>query len=189
MVLGWEGRIKAHNRVFGTTLDAIVQNTVCDITLLCRPPARDLEIARVLVPVSNIKYALLSLKTAVALVKDKSTRIVLFHATYHDDLAGIKKKYVDELQKYAKEIDPKRFQVIIKKTNRMEEAIFAEAQNHDLIIMGAPEEGLVRRALFGDIPVNIAQKIDAPLILTKRYDGNVKSWFQKFFGSRKTMLE
>ena len=71
----------------------------------------------------------------------------------------------------------------------MEDAIFEEAQNHDLIIMGAPEEGLVRRALFGDIPVNIAQKIDAPLILTKRYDGNVKSWFQKFFGSRKTMLE
>ena len=189
MVLGWEGRIKAHNRVFGTTLDEIVQNTVCDITLLCRPPARDLEISRVIVPVSNIKYALLSLKTAAALVKDKGTQIVLFHATYHDDLEGIKKKYIDELQKYAKEIDPERYQVIIKKTNRMEDAIFEEAQKHDLIIMGAPEEGLVRRALFGDIPVNIAQRIDAPLILTKRYDGNVKSWFQKFFVSRKTMLE
>jgi len=58
-----------------------------------------------------------------------------------------------------------------------------------LIIMGAPEEGLVRRALFGDLPVQIARETEGPLILTKKYTGDVKSWFQKFFGSRKTMLD
>jgi hypothetical protein len=65
----------------------------------------------------------------------------------------------------------------------------AEAQHYDLIIMGAPEEGLVRRALFGDLPAYIARELDTPLILTKKYTGHVKSWFQKFFGTRKTMLD
>ena len=55
--------------------------------------------------------------------------------------------------------------------------------------MGAPEEGLVQRALFGDVPVRIAQETEVPLILTKKYSGHVKSWFQKFFGSRKTILD
>jgi len=55
--------------------------------------------------------------------------------------------------------------------------------------MGAPEGGLVRRAFFGDLPFYIARETDVPIILTKRYTGHVKSWFQEFFGSRKTMLD
>ena len=78
---------------------------------------------------------------------------------------------------------------MVKRTGRIGEAILAETQHHDLIIMGAPEEGLVRRALFGDLPVQIARETGGPLILTKKYTGDVKSWFQKFFGSRKTTLD
>jgi len=189
MVLGWEGEKSAQNRVFGTIIDEIILNTVCDIALVCRPPARDAEIKRVLIPVSSIKYALLSLKIAEALIKDKNMPIVLFHATHHDDIRGIKEKYEAELKKHDDEIDPERYQVMVRKTHRFVEAIQDETSNHDMIIMGAPQEGLVRRALFGDVPVEIARKIEAPIILTKKYDGHVKSWFQKFFGSRKTMME
>ena len=44
-------------------------------------------------------------------------------------------------------------------------------------------------AVFGDMPEKIARELDGPLILTKRYTGHVRSWFQKFFGARKTMLD
>jgi amino acid transporter/nucleotide-binding universal stress UspA family protein len=188
MVLGWEGKKPAHDRVFGTITDEIILNTVCDIALVCRSPA-DKEIKRILIPVSSIKYAILSLKIAEAILKQDSTPIVLFHATYQDDVFGVEKRYREELQKLKEEIDPDRYNVVIKKTQNVTEAILSEKQHHDLIIMGAPEEGLVRRALFGDLPVQIARETDVPIILTKKYTGHVKSWFQKFFGSRKTMLE
>jgi len=188
MVLGWEGERPAHDRVFGTKLDEIILNTVCDIAMVCRAPSPDKKIERILVPVSSIKYALLSLKIAEVLPEDIDVPIVLFHATQHDDLKEIRLRYQEELVKVSNEIDPKKFKLVLRKTNRIEEAILEETKKHDLIIMGAPEEGLVRRALFGDLPVKIAQSIDGPLILTKHYTGHVKSWFQKFFGSRKTML-
>jgi amino acid transporter/nucleotide-binding universal stress UspA family protein len=188
MVLGWEGKRPAHDRVFGTITDEIILNTVCDIALVCRSPANK-EINRILIPVSSIKYALLSLKIAEAILKQNSTPIVLFHATYQDDLIGAEQKYREELQKLKEEIDPNRYQIVIKKTQNVTGAILSETRHHDLIIMGAPEEGLVRRALFGDLPVQVARETDVPIILTKKYTGHVKSWFQKFFGSRKTMLE
>jgi nucleotide-binding universal stress UspA family protein len=188
MVLGWEGERPAHDRVFGTITDEIILNTVCDIALVCRSPA-DREINRILIPVSSIKYAILSLKIAEAILKQNSTPIVLFHATYQEDMAGVEQRYREELQKLEEEIDPDRYKIVIKKTQKVTEAILSETQHHDLIIMGAPEEGLVRRALFGDLPVQIARETDVPIILTKRYTGHVKSWFQKFFGSRKTMLD
>jgi nucleotide-binding universal stress UspA family protein len=188
MVLGWEGERAAHNRVFGTITDEIILNTVCDIAMVCRSPA-DKEIDRILIPVSSIKYAVLSLKIAEAILRENGTPIVLFHATHQDDELAVEQKYEEELQKLKSEINPVRYKIVVKKTQNVAEALLAEIQHHDLIVMGAPEEGLVRRALFGDLPVEIARETDVPIILTKRYTGHVKSWFQKFFGSRKTMLE
>ncbi len=188
MVLGWEGKRPAHDRVFGTITDEIILNTVCDIALVCRSPA-DREINRILIPVSSIKYAILSLKIAEAILRQNSRPIVLFHATYQDEVTGVEQKYREELQKFKEEIDPDRYKIVIKKTKNVTGAILSETQHHDLIIMGAPEEGLVRRALFGDLPVQIARETSVPIILTKRYTGHIKSWFQKFFGSRKTMLD
>lgn len=189
MVLGWEGEKSVHDRVFGTIIDEIILNTVCDIALVCRPPDGDAELRRVLIPVSSIKYALLSLKIAEALLKDKDLPIVLFHVTQHDDIRSVQLKYEEELKKHTEEIDPARYKIEIRKTDHFVEAILEETTKHDMIIMGAPQEGLVRRALFGDVPVEIARNSNAPIILTKKYDGHVKSWFQKFFGSRKTMLD
>ena len=189
MVLGWEGEIPARDRVFGTILDEIIQNTVCDIAMVCRAPQQDVAVKRVLIPVSNLRYAQLSLKVAEAVMPDPQMPIALFHATYHDDMKGIRSKIQEELEKLAGPIHPERYNIIVHKTHRIAEAILEEAQHHDMIIMGAPEEGLVRRAVFGDLPALVARSIEGPLILTKRYTGHVKSWFQKFFGARKTMLD
>jgi amino acid transporter/nucleotide-binding universal stress UspA family protein len=189
MILGWEGEIPSRDRVFGTILDEIIQNTVCDIAMLCRAPSQDTPAERVLIPVSNVRYAVLSLKVAEALKPDAETPIVLFHATHHDDMSGMRKKLQDDLNKLAGTITPERYEIIIRKTHRITEAVLEEARRHDMIIMGAPEEGLVHRAIFGDMPEMIARELDGPLILTKRYTGNVRSWFQKFFGARKTILD
>ncbi len=189
VVLGWEGDIPARNRVFGTIMDEVILNTTCDIAMVCKPPSYEAAIERILIPVSNINYALLSLKIAEALTSENKTPITLFHAANSDDTEAIKQKFLENLQKKKDEIDPSRYEVIIKNSQWVAESIMAEAQQYDLIIMGAPEEGLVRRALFGDLPAYVAQELDTPLILTKKYTGHVKSWFQKFFGTRKTMLD
>jgi nucleotide-binding universal stress UspA family protein len=189
MILGWEGEKSAYDRVFGTKLDEIILNTVCDLALVCRAPAAQAKIARVLIPVSSIKYAILSLKMAEALRPGSDTPIILFHATLQEDLEEIERRYRSDLLKLKDEIVPERYEILVKKTSNVVESILSEVQHQDFVIMGAPEEGLVRRALFGDIPVQIARETKVPLILTKRYTGHVKSWFQKFFGSRKTMLD
>jgi nucleotide-binding universal stress UspA family protein len=120
---------------------------------------------------------------------ENDTPIVLYHATHRSDVFPIEKRFREDLEKLKNEVDPALYDVVIKYTHNFAEAILAEIQRNDLVIMGAPEEGLVRRAFFGDLPLHIAKQTDVPIILTKRYTGHVKSWFQKFFGSRKTMLD
>ena len=68
-------------------------------------------------------------------------------------------------------------------------AIFEDGETEgDLLVIGASEEGLVRRAFFGDIPESIAGSVDGPVILVKPYVGHVKSWFQQLFGSRRPQM-
>jgi amino acid transporter/nucleotide-binding universal stress UspA family protein len=188
MVLGWEGERAVSDRVFGTITDEIILNTVCDIAMVCRSPA-DKEIQRVMIPVASIKYAVLSFKIAEALLAHNDTPILLFHATHQEDVEPIRRRFLDDLEKLNNEIDPSRYKIIIRQTDNFAEAIISEIQNNDMVIMGAPEEGLVRRAFFGDLPLHIVRETDVPVILTKRYTGHVKSWFQKFFGTRKTILD
>jgi nucleotide-binding universal stress UspA family protein/uncharacterized membrane protein len=189
MILGWEGAQAARNRVFGTKLDEILLNTICDIALVCKSQANDAEIKKVLIPVSSIKFAILSLKIAEDMFPEKDVLLVLFHATPYDDLSERREKFAADLKKFSDKITPERFQLVFRKTYSASKAIFEEAPNYDMIIMGAPEEGLLKRALFGDLPNLIAKELDVPIILTKKYHGHVKSWFQKFFGTRKTMLD
>ena len=142
-----------------------------------------------MIPVASIKYAILSLKIAEAILKQNDTPIVLFHATHQMDVAFIEQRFREDLEKVKHEVDPVRYKIVVQNTDNFAQAILTEIQHNDLVIMGAPEEGLVRRAFFGDLPLYIARETDVPIILTKRYTGHVKSWFQKFFGSRKTMLD
>jgi hypothetical protein len=67
-------------------------------------------------------------------------------------------------------------------------AILTEIQRNDLVIMGAAAEGVVKRAMFGEVPENVARMTENPLLITKPYSGHIRTWFQKFFGSRKSVL-
>ncbi|MFH1945547.1 MAG: amino acid permease [Acidobacteriota bacterium] len=189
MILGWEGKISAHNRVFGTILDEIILNTTTDIAMICKPPAEAFAIDRILIPVSTIRYAVLSFQMAEALTSGSAIPIALLHITSTDNSAEIHQKFEEELRKRGKELNTERYEIIIKKADSVADAVMNETREKDLIIMGSPEEGLVRRALFGDFPAIVAKNLNIPLILTKKYHGHFKTWFQKFFGSRKTMLD
>ena len=67
-------------------------------------------------------------------------------------------------------------------------AIMLEKKEGDLLVVGASEEGLVRRAFFGDLPEALAEEIGDPVILVKRFPGHVKSWLQQLLGSRRPQI-
>ncbi|MHC4781004.1 MAG: universal stress protein, partial [Planctomycetota bacterium] len=81
-----------------------------------------------------------------------------------------------------------RFTVKAVKARNPGGAILMERKIDDLLVLGASEEGLFRRAFFGDVPESIASEVDGPVILVKPYVGRVKSWFQQLFGSRRPQI-
>ncbi|MBU1877565.1 MAG: TIGR00341 family protein, partial [Chloroflexi bacterium] len=57
--------------------------------------------------------------------------------------------------------------------------IVQEAEHHDAVILGASEEGLFDRLVFGDFPEIVARRCTRPVIMTKRTRGLAVFWLRR----------
>ncbi len=189
VVLGWEGSVKRRDRVFGTVLDELVLNASFDVAVVRRAP--EAPVKRIIVPVAGIEAAKLSLQIAASLRDPKGDPITLLHVVrpgVEADAHARLQADLDELDG----IDAADFEIFVEALGprrRLDNAILRAAKGYDQIIMGAPEEGLIQRAMFGDVPESVAKQVKIPVILTKRYTGAIKSWFQQLLGSRRAFLD
>ena len=56
------------------------------------------------------------------------------------------------------------------------------AEDYDLIIMGASNEGIFSNVLFGEIPEKVARYSHTPVMIVQRYEGPVKSFIKRIMG-------
>jgi nucleotide-binding universal stress UspA family protein len=57
--------------------------------------------------------------------------------------------------------------------------ILREAEEYNLVVMGATEERLFEQRLFGSISEQIARESNKTVIMVKRYQGPVVSWLRR----------
>jgi len=60
--------------------------------------------------------------------------------------------------------------------------ILSEAENHDLVIIGASEQGGFDQFAFGSIPQRIASQAPHSSVMVKGYSGAPEFWFRKTLG-------
>jgi len=189
LVLGWQGHFRRYDYVFGTTLDEVILNAPCDVVMV-RLRGKDpfAGLRRILVPVANLRAAELSLRLASILAAGRDLPIRLFHVTSREKREETERFFAEQMERFSGRVDVARAEMSIVAGSNVLGAILTEIQRDDLIIMGAAREGLVKRALFGEIPENVARLTENPLLITKPYTGHIWSWFQKVFGSRRSVL-
>jgi nucleotide-binding universal stress UspA family protein len=61
------------------------------------------------------------------------------------------------------------------------QAIMAEAERHNLVMVNAPRERLLEQRLFGSIPERLARECPKTVIMVKRYQP-VRSWLARWLG-------
>lgn len=189
LVLGWQGHFRRYDYVFGTTLDEVILNAPCDVVMLRLKGEDPLAgVHRVLVPASSLTASRLSLLLAGILAAQRNLPIRVFHVTSREEREETQKVFAEQMQRLSDKMDLSRAQLGFVIGSNVLGAILTEIQRDDLVIMGAAAEGLVRRALFGEIPENVARITENPLLITKSYTGHIRSWFQKFFGSRRSVM-
>ena len=166
LLLGWSGQIQRGGRyTLGRTLDPLIQSVTCDVMVLRGECPEQME--RILIPVAGGPHAPRAMNLAltmapeaeitalyVAMEKLGSTEVLVGH----ERLKNIRRRTTDSSR-----VRPK----VVTSATPVTGIIGEAQQDYDLMIIGAGEENVIGRFLFGNIPQMILQRTPVPTLVMR----------------------
>ncbi|MCX7028780.1 MAG: amino acid permease [Spirochaetes bacterium] len=163
ILLGWRGRASAAGRLFGSTLDQVLERATCDVAVI-RSSGRA-PFLNVLVPVAGGPNSERALEIAGLLADPKKGLVTALHVRTARseplDIAALITKVCRESS-----MSCERFSGRVVTSDDPRAVILREAAGADLIVLGATE-GRFRRLVAATLPGDIARSCDRPLVIVR----------------------
>lgn len=173
LVLGWGGEFSRGRYLWGRTLDPVIQRAPCQV-LLVRGTCSE-HLGRVLVPMAGEPNALQAVAVARALAPEAEIT-TLYVASERQGEAGVLSGR-ERLESLVRGL-PDSVDVttrVIQATGPVEGILHEATQNYDLLILGAGNENVMGRFLFGDIPQAILRDAPIPILILRRRLSSIDS--------------
>jgi uncharacterized hydrophobic protein (TIGR00271 family) len=175
LLVHWKGQAARGRYLLGPTLDPVIQYSPCDVGVVrVREPAADfarrmLSLKQVLVPYGGGPNASLALTLALDL--DPQAQVTALRVA-QQNLGPTAISAQWDMLRHA--IEPHaatgRLRPKVALALRVVEGILQDAQDRDLVLIGASRESLVDRLLFGNLPQELALKMEQPLLIIRHHD-------------------
>lgn len=178
VVMGWKGKTHSSDRLFGSIVDPLIEKAPCELLLVKlgqQPyslPYNRSRIGKWLIPTAggtNVQRAMKLLPALSTLYsRSLSPRIHLCQVcSPHKPPINLSR-----LNKIAKLIGDKTNLPVVAlpiTDNSPAQAIarLVEKEKHDLVILGASKEGLLKQAIYGNVPEAIARKVNCTVIIIR----------------------
>ncbi|HDH09619.1 MAG TPA: CBS domain-containing protein [Chloroflexi bacterium] len=175
LMLGWrEEAPSKEEAVVGKVLGYVIEHRPCDLAIV---RDRGLEkVERILVPTGGGPNAVLAARIALAMAKaHQGTVTMLYVRRPGGDRRAGERAIARTLANLPTERPVERRVVV----GDVVKEVIKQAEDHDLVLIGATEEGFFKRIVFGNIPEGIARGCARTVVITKRRAGALKSWLRE----------
>ena len=174
LIMGWHGEGGSMLYRLGSTLDPVIERSPCNVVVL--KDCKDRDYRRVLVPLGGGPNGAFALEIASILADDDEGEVMAFTVAGHRkfDIARLLADNVDRL-----DIPPERIHAKVVPARDVVEAILAEAQGHDLIVLGCTQDPLLYQFARDPIPETVARRTDKPVVMVKARTG-IRSWVKRW---------
>jgi len=185
IILGWPGYTESRDVAFGNVIDLLAKNPTCDIAVV-RFRRREAP-QRILIPTAGGLHNRLAIELAIAQARqyerefpERRPTITLLYITPKDANSGAMAGGYDLLHSLAAGFDYP-LEALVVTAPDVVTGILREAEEHNLVIIGATEERLFEQRLFGSISEQVARECSKTVIMVKRHQGPVMSWLRRVF--------
>ncbi|MCK5396658.1 MAG: universal stress protein, partial [Thermoplasmata archaeon] len=169
LILGWKG-IGGEGRILGTTIDKLIQGAECD-TVVMKTTGLGKSINKILVVSTPEWHSSYATGYAILIAKRDESEITIFSASQTDENLAKEKEYAKQLSELCHTHDiPHEVKVI--KADSIENAIIAESNNYDLVVLGAGQEWEHPAFAFGNLQDNLAKNIKKPILMVRKIKKN-----------------
>ncbi len=183
IILGWPGYTQSHNVAFGNIIDLLAKNPPCDIAVV-RFRRREVP-HRILIPTAGGLHTRLAIELAIAQARQYERQypgrlptITLLYVTPADTNSGAMVRGYELLRSLAAGFDYP-LEALVVTAPDVVSGILREAEEHNLVMIGATEERLFEQRLFGSISERVARECSKTVIMVKQYRGPVRSWLRR----------
>jgi APA family basic amino acid/polyamine antiporter len=187
ILLSWEGYSGTKGRILGQTLDPVVENAPCDVVLA---KGEQLSAPKtILLPTSGGPHARIAAQVGVKLAGLYGGQVTAVYVCREGATPEERQHGTDMI---ARTIQGLPTDDVIK--TRLVTApgivrgILSEAEDYDLMLLGASEEGLFDRVLFGTIPEKIARKSPVPVMIVKQRAPLPQFWLRRVWNTLFSLL-
>jgi uncharacterized hydrophobic protein (TIGR00271 family) len=180
ILLGWQAPTRTFGASLGRIIDPVLQNAPCDVLIV--KGNHWSEVQRILLPTAGGPNAPLAAELAADFSRLYEAPVTgLFvqvgratPARMEENRATIEKTFTE-----LEFSQPPEEKVII--AENVVEGVLREAEGHDLILIGASEQGLFDQFAFGSIPQQIVNRTSQTAVMVKRYKGATEFWLGKLW--------
>ena len=183
IILGWPGYTESRDVAFGDVIDLLAKNPPCDIAVV-RFRRREAP-QRILIPTAGGLHNRLAIELAIAQARqyerefpERRPSVTLLYITPEDANSGAMAGGYDLLHSLAAGFDYP-LEALVVTAPDVVTGILREAEEHNLVIIGATEERLFEQRLFGSISEQVARECSKTVIMVKRHQGPVMSWLRQ----------
>jgi amino acid transporter/nucleotide-binding universal stress UspA family protein len=183
IILGWPGYTQSHNVAFGNVIDLLAKNPPCDIAVV-RFRRREAP-QHILIPTAGGVHTRFAIELAIAQARQyerqypgRQASITLLYVTPEDANSGAMASGYELLRSLAAGFDYP-LEALVVTAPDIVTGILREAEEHNLVIIGATEERLFEQRLFGSIPYWVASRCTKTVIMVKQHRGPVRSWLRR----------
>jgi len=164
LIMGWQGH-RGGGFSLGSTVDPILERASCNVAVFKN--CRQQKYINVLVPFAGGPNAAFSLETAYIMMEKNEGRIVLLNVARPgkptQDIDGFLQEALPQINVPRSCIEPR---YIVTKEDLLK-TLLSEAENFDLVIIGATGDPIFRQRVMGSFPEEFACRCDKPLIMVK----------------------
>ena len=179
--MGWRGRRKrVPDHVLGSIIDGVIEGAPCDVAT-AKVEATD-EPGRVLVPTAGGPHGEFAEDIAAAFASARGAEVTLMNvATADGDEAA---DYIEERRATFADSGIDVSTDVISGPDIAESVLdYANSGGFDTVVIGATGEGLLQRAIFGDIPETVGERFDGQVLMGKKHrpvQSLLKGWTRKW---------
>ena len=175
LIMGWHGEHPERIFRLGSKVDPIIEQSPCNVVIF--KECNKSSFQRILVPLSGGPNGQLSLETAGILLDQQVGEIVPF--TVNTDRRSFDvEKFLDTCRDL-EHVPWNRLRPKTIESKNVVHSILQEAEDYDLIVIGATREPWLRQVYHLTIPEAIARDCQRPLVMVKAAAG-LGSWLNRW---------
>ena len=167
LVVGWQGRTRRSDAVFGTTVDTLVERAPCD--LYVERVGREANgVDSVLLPVAGGPHVQTAAKAAAAIgfANDASVTVLSVRTPEQDasEATAFATEGREAVLALSGSLDVTTETI---DSSAIARTIADAAADHDIVVLAATRKGALRRRVVGSVPKRVVEGTDQTVVLSR----------------------